>query len=275
MNKRSRKQRKQKRNCILGALYASIIYTIFYIPVVVMIAFSFNDARRNISWQGFTTSWYAKLFSFENTTLWDALFYSLLIAVLATVISVTIGVLGALGLKKFEFRGKKFINSMIFIPIIVPEIVLAVSILIIFITLGIKLGMITILIGHCIFCIPYSIVTIKGRISGDNETLEEASMDLGANRMQTFFKVTIPSILPGIISATFLSFTLSIDDVVMSNMLAGATQSTLPVLILSLNRTGLSGDVNALTTVMIVILVLSILIQDGIRAIIKKRRNQI
>ena len=240
-----------------------------------MIAFSFNDAKRNISWQGFTTSWYAKLFSFENTTLWDALFYSLIIAVLATIISVTIGVLGAIGLKKFEFRGKKFINSMIFIPIIVPEIVLAVSILIIFITLGLKLGLVTILIGHCIFCIPYSIVTIKGRISGDNETLEEASMDLGANRFQTFFKVTIPSIMPGIISAAFLSFTLSIDDVVMSNMLAGATQSTLPVLILSLNRTGLSGDVNALTTVMIVILVISILIQDGIRAVIAKRKNRI
>ena len=274
MVKISRKKRSQRRNNILGALYASIIYTIFYIPVLVMVAFSFNDAKRNISWQGFTTSWYAKLFSFENTTLWEALLYSLIIAVLATIISVTIGVLGAIGLKKFEFKGKKFINSMIFIPIIVPEIVLAVSILIIFISLGIKLGMGTILIGLCIFCIPYSVVTIKGRISGDNETLEEASMDLGANRIETFFRVTLPSMMPGIISAAFLSFTLSIDDVVMSNMLAGATQSTLPVLILSLNRTGLSGDVNALTTVMIVIMVVSILIQDGVKKYVKNKRKQ-
>lgn len=269
-----RKERKEKRWAWLGTIYATLIYIIFYIPVVVMIAFSFNDAKRNFAWEGFTTSWYSKLFSFENTTLWDALFYSLWIAVLATIISVVIGVLGAIGLSKFEFKAKKFINGMIFVPIIVPEIVLAVAMLIIFITLGIKLGMITILIGHCTFCIPYAVVTIKGRISGDNETLQEASMDLGANRIQTFFRVTIPSILPGILSAAFLSFTLSIDDVVMSNMLAGASQSTLPVLILSLNRTGLSGDVNALTTVMILLMVVGILGQEFIRSLWQKKKRK-
>lgn len=268
-----RKERKEKINSIIGAIYATLIYIIFYIPVVVMIAFSFNNARRNFGWEGFTTSWYYKLFSFENTTLWDALVYSLIIAILATVISVVIGVLGAIGLSKFEFKMKKFINGMIFVPIIVPEVVLAVAMLIIFITLGIKLGMITILIGHCTFCIPYAVVTIKGRISGDNDTLQEASMDLGANRLQTFFKVTIPSIMPGIISAAFLSFTLSIDDVVMSNLLAGAKQSTLPVLILSLNRTGLSGDVNALTTVMIILMVIGILAQEIARFIMRKRKE--
>ena len=250
MEEMSRKKRRKKKWAgILGNVYTILMYTLFYIPVAVMIVFSFNDAKRNYSWEGFTTSWYKKLFSFNNTTLWDALIYSLIIAVLATVISTVIGVLGAIGLKKFEFRAKKFVNMMIYVPIIVPEIVLAVSMLIIFITLGIRMGMGTILVGHCTFCIPYAVVTIKGRISGDNETLEEASMDLGANRIQTFLRVTIPSIMPGIMSAAFLSFTLSIDDVVMSNMLAGASQSTLPVLILSLNRTGITGDVNALTTV--------------------------
>ena len=266
-----RKERNEKRNAILGTLYATLIYIIFYIPVIVMVTFSFNNAKRNFAWEGFTTSWYTKLFSFENTTLWDALFYSLMIAVLATLISVIIGVLGAIGLSKFEFKAKKFINGMIFVPIIVPEIVLAVAMLIIFITLHIKLGMVTILIGHCTFCIPYTVVTIKGRISGDNETLQEASMDLGANRIQTFFRVTIPSIMPGIISAAFLSFTLSIDDVVMSNMLAGASQSTLPVLILSLNRTGLSGDVNALTTIMIALMVVGILINELIQKLKAKK----
>jgi len=267
-----KKQRKKKWTGILGNVYTILMYTLFYIPVAVMIVFSFNDAKRNYSWEGFTTSWYKKLFSFNNTTLWDALIYSLIIAVLATVISTVIGVLGAIGLKKFEFRAKKFVNMMIYVPIIVPEIVLAVSMLIIFITLGIRMGMGTILVGHCTFCIPYAVVTIKGRISGDNETLEEASMDLGANRIQTFLRVTIPSIMPGIMSAAFLSFTLSIDDVVMSNMLAGASQSTLPVLILSLNRTGITGDVNALTTVMIVFMVLALLVQNLAKRIMKKRR---
>ena len=269
------KLRRQKIMSVLGEIYAVLMYTLFYIPVAVMIVFSFNDAKRNYSWEGFTTDWYRKLFSFSNTTLWDALIYSLVIAVLATVISTVIGVLGAIGLKKFEFRAKKFVNVMIYVPIIVPEIVLAVAMLIIFITIGVKMGMGTILIGHCTFCIPYAVVTIKGRISGDNETLEEASMDLGANRIQTFMRVTIPSIMPGIMSAAFLSFTLSIDDVVMSNMLAGASQSTLPVLILSLNRTGISGDVNALTTVMIVFMVLAILAQNIIKGIMKRRRSHI
>ena len=269
-----KRQRKKRRLSFLGDLYAVLMYTLFYIPVAVMIAFSFNDAKRNFSWEGFTTKWYSKLFSFSNTTLWDALIYSLVIAVLATLISTVIGMLGAIGMKKFEFKIKKFVGMMIYVPIIVPEIVLAVAMLIIFITIGIKMGMGTILIGHCTFCIPYAVVTIRGRISGDNETLEEASMDLGANRIQTFIRVTIPSIMPGILSAAFLSFTLSIDDVVMSNMLGGASQSTLPVLILSLNRTGLTGDVNALTTVMILLMTAALLVHNGIRALAARRKDR-
>ena len=266
---------RRKAVRILSNLYAVLIYSIFYIPVAVMILFSFNDAKRNYYWQGFTTEWYGKLFSFANTDLWDALLYSLIIAVLATLISVTIGVLGGIGLKKFESRTKRFINMMIYVPIIVPEIVLAVAMLIIFMTVGIRLGMGTILIGHCTFCIPYAVVTIKGRITGDSETLQEASMDLGANRFQTFWRVTVPSIMPGILSSAFLAFTLSIDDVVMSNMLAGPSQSTLPVLILSLNRTGITPDVNALTTVMVALMVAGMLVLNGVQRHLKKRENRL
>ena len=268
---RNRKLQRQKRSSFWSSFYASVIYAIFYIPVFVMIQFSFNDAKRNYSWEGFTSAWYGKLFSFRNHDLWEALVYSIVIAVVATVISVVIGVLGGIGLKKFQFRGKKFINLMLYVPIVVPEIVLAVAMLIIFMTIGIKLGMGTIVIGHCTFCIPYAVVTIKGRISGDNDTLQEASMDLGANRIQTFWRVTIPSIMPGIMSAAFLSFTLSIDDVIMSNMLASARQSTLPVLILSVNRTGITPDINALTTLMVVIMVLGMLIMNAIQRHISKK----
>ena len=268
---RNRKLQRQKRSSFWSSFYAAVIYAIFYIPVFVMIQFSFNDAKRNYSWEGFTTAWYGKLFSFRNHDLWEALVYSIVIAVVATVISVVIGVLGGIGLKKFQFRGKKFINLMLYVPIVVPEIVLAVAMLIIFMTIGIKLGMGTIVIGHCTFCIPYAVVTIKGRISGDNDTLQEASMDLGANRIQTFWRVTIPSIMPGIMSAAFLSFTLSIDDVIMSNMLASARQSTLPVLILSVNRTGIPPDINALTTLMVVIMVLGMLIMNAIQRHISKK----
>ena len=272
----NRKILREKRGRFWSSFYAAIIYALFYIPVLVMIQFSFNDAKRNYSWEGFTTAWYGKLFSFRNHDLWEALVYSLIIAVVATVISVVIGVLGGIGLKKFHFRGKKFINLMLYVPIVVPEIVLAVSMLIIFMTIGIKLGMGTIVIGHCTFCIPYAVVTIKGRISGDNDTLQEASMDLGANRVQTFWRVTIPSIMPGIMSAAFLSFTLSIDDVIMSNMLASARQSTLPVLILSVNRTGITPDINALTTMMVLIMVFGMLVMNFIqRRIAAKQAREI
>ncbi len=273
---RNRKLQRQKRSSFWSSVYAAVIYAIFYIPVFVMIQFSFNDAKRNYSWEGFTTAWYGKLFSFRNHDLWEALVYSVVIAVIATFISVVIGVLGGIGLKKFQFRGKKFINLMLYVPIVVPEIVLAVAMLIIFMTIGVKLGLGTIVIGHCTFCIPYAVVTIKGRISGDNDTLQEASMDLGANRIQTFWRVTIPSIMPGIMSAAFLSFTLSIDDVIMSNMLASARQSTLPVLILSVNRTGITPDINALTTLMVLIMVLGMLIMNAIqRHIAKKEAREI
>lgn len=271
MRTKKTSRRKKRIWRFLSDLYAALMYAVFYIPVAVMIAFSFNNASRNYYWQGFTASWYGKLFSFRNTDLWHALLYSVIIALITTVISVIIGVLGGIGLKKFRFRSKKFIDMMIYVPIIVPEIVLAVAMLVLFMTLGIKLGMGTIVIGHCTFCIPYSVVTIKGRISGDNETLQEASMDLGANRWQTFYKVTVPSIMPGIVSAAFLSFTLSIDDVVMSNMLAGARQSTLPVLILSMNRTGITPDANALATVMVVMLVAGMLTVNALQTHRKKK----
>ena len=272
---KNRRQQRRRRGKFWSNLYAVLIYGMFYLPVLVMIQFSFNDAKRNYSWEGFTTQWYGKLFSFGNHDLWESLAYSLIIAVLATAISVVIGVLGGLGLKKFEFRGKRFINLMLYVPIVVPEIVLAVAMLIIFMTVGIKLGLGTIVVGHCTFCIPYAVVTIKGRISGDNDTLQEASMDLGANRVQTFWRVTIPSILPGITSAAFLSFTLCIDDVIMSNMLASARQSTLPVLILSVNRTGITPDINALTTIMVAVMLLGLLVLNLIRRALRKREERL
>ena len=272
---KNRRQQRRRRGKFWSNLYAVLIYGMFYLPVLVMIQFSFNDAKRNYSWEGFTTQWYGKLFSFGNHALWESLAYSLIIAVLATAISVVIGVLGGLGLKKFEFRGKRFINLMLYVPIVVPEIVLAVAMLIIFMTVGIKLGLGTIVVGHCTFCIPYAVVTIKGRISGDNDTLQEASMDLGANRVQTFWRVTIPSILPGITSAAYLSFTLSIDDVIMSNMLASARQSTLPVLILSVNRTGITPDINALTTIMVAVMLLGLLVLNLIRRALRKREERL
>ncbi|OLS03277.1 ABC transporter permease [Tissierella creatinophila] len=267
----SKIQKRKRWQGLVGTIYSVAIYTILYIPVLVMMIFSFNNQRYNYYWNGFTTQWYTKLFT--NSAVIDSLWYSVIIAVLATVISVTIGTIGALGLKKYEFKGRKFVNNMLYIPIIVPEIVLAVALLIIFMKVGFALGMGSILIGHCTFCIPYALVTIKGRISGDGYSLEEASLDLGANRIQTFINITLPSIMPGVMSAAFLSFTLSIDDIVMSNMLAGSKSSTLPVLILSMNKSGITPDINALTTIMILVIVISMVLNKAIKNMLKKTKN--
>jgi len=267
----SKVQKRKKLSGILSTIYSIIVYSILYIPVAVMMIFSFNDQRYNYYWNGFTTKWYPKLFS--NTAVIDSLWYSVVIAILATVISVTIATIGALGLRKYEFKGKKFVDNMLYVPIIVPEIVMAVALLIVFMKVGFALGMGSILIGHCTFCIPYAVVTIKGRISGDSYSLEEASMDLGANRIKTFFNVTLPSIMPGVMSAAFLSFTLSIDDVVMSNMLAGAKNSTLPVLILSMNKSGVTPDINALTTIMILVIVIAMILNNKIKKALGRRKK--
>lgn len=267
----SKLRKKNNLSNLIGMIYSLAIYTVLYIPVLVIMIFSFNNQRYNYYWNGFTTQWYAKLFT--NSTVIGSLWYSVIIAVLATLISVTIGTIGALGLRKYEFKGRKAINNMLYIPIIVPEIVMAVALLIVFMKVGFALGMGSILIGHCTFCIPYAVVTIKGRISGDDYSLEEASMDLGASRIQTFINVTLPSIFPGVMSAAFLSFTLSIDDVVMSNMLSGAKNSTLPVLILSMNKSGVTPDINALTTIMILIIVIAMILNNKINNALKKRRK--
>ena len=267
----SKLRKKNNLSNLIGMIYSLAIYTVLYIPVLVMMIFSFNNQRYNYYWNGFTTQWYAKLFT--NSTVIGSLWYSVIIAVLATLISVTIGTIGALGLRKYEFKGRKAINNMLYIPIIVPVIVMAVALLIVFMKVGFALGMGSILIGHCTFCIPYAVVTIKGRISGDDYSLEEASMDLGASRIQTFINVTLPSIFPGVMSAAFLSFTLSIDDVVMSNMLSGAKNSTLPVLILSMNKSGVTPDINALTTIMILIIVIAMILNNKINNALKKRRK--
>ena len=267
----SKLRKKNNLSNLIGMIYSLAIYTVLYIPVLVMMIFSFNNQRYNYYWNGFTTQWYAKLFT--NSTVIGSLWYSVIIAVLATLISVTIGTIGALGVRKYEFKVRKAINNMLYIPIIVPEIVMAVALLIVFMKVGFALGMGSILIGHCTFCIPYAVVTIKGRISGDDYSLEEASMDLGASRIQTFINVTLPSIFPGVMSAAFLSFTLSIDDVVMSNMLSGAKNSTLPVLILSMNKSGVTPDINALTTIMILIIVIAMILNNKINNALKKRRK--
>ena len=265
--------RKRERRRLLGRtagnIYAVLVYAFIYTPIAVMIAFSFNDQKRNYYWVGFTTRWYEKLFT--NSSIVEYLWNSLYIAAMATVFSVIIGTIGAVGLIRFEFRLKKLVNNSLYIPIVIPEIVLGMALLMLYEVIRLPLGFTAIILAHITFCVPFVIIIMRGRLAGMDLSVEEASMDLGANRLVTFFRVTLPMLIPGILSGAFMSFTLSIDDVIISNFVAGPYSTTFPVKILSLVKTGLSPEVNALTTIMIAVILLGLMVNSAVQAFLKKR----
>lgn len=265
------KRRQVKRKVGRGIFhaYAILAYAFLYIPIAIMIAFSFNDQKLNYYWKGFTFKWYEKLFT--HPTMMDNLKNTLIVAVATTILSVVIGTIGAVGLTRFEFKMKKLINNSLYIPIVIPEIILGISLLMLFEILNIPLGLLAMVLAHSTFCIPFVIVTIRGSLSGFDMSLEEASMDLGANRFETFFRITLPIITPGVMSGAFLAFTLSIDDVIISNFVAGAKSTTLPVKILSLVKTGVTPEINALTTVMVLVIIVGMLLNSLLQAFLRKR----
>ena len=267
---RERKRRMIKR---FGNIYAFLVYLFIYTPIIVMIVFSFNDQKTNYYWNGFTMEWYQKLFT--DSSIVEYLWNSLFIGVAATVFSVIIGTIGAVGLMRFEFKLKKLINNSLYIPIVIPEVVLGISLLMLFDFIKLPLGFTAIILAHITFCVPFVIIIMRGRLAGMDMSVEEASMDLGANRLITFFRVTLPMLVPGIVSSAFMAFTLSIDDVIISNFVSGPYSTTLPVKILSLVKTGLSPEVNALTTIMIVVMLLGILANTVVQALLNRRASTV
>lgn len=266
LSKRLRRKRLWGR---VSNVYAFLVYFFIYIPIIVMVIYSFNDQKNNYYWNGFTWKWYEKLFT--NSDLIEYLGVSLVVAISATIISIIIGTVGALGLVRFEFKLKSTISSSLYIPIVIPEVVLGISLLMLFEIANFPLGMAAMILAHATFCIPFVVIIMRGRMAGMDLSIEEASMDLGANRLMTFFRITLPLLVPGIMSSAFMSFTLSIDDVIISNFVAGPYATTLPVKILSMVKTGLSPEVNALTALMVLVLLAGILINNAVQALLKKR----
>lgn len=269
--KLSKRMKRKRAGRHLGNLYAVIVFAFIYLPIVIMVIFSFNDQRNNYYWNGFTLEWYKVLFT--ESDLVQYLITSLIVAVSATVISVAIGVLGAMGLMRFEFKLKQTINSALYIPVVIPEVVLGISLLMLYEMANFPLGMASMILAHATFCIPFVVIIMRGRMSGMDMSIEEASQDLGANRITTFFRVTLPMLVPGILSSAFMSFTLSIDDVIITNFVSGPYSTTLPVKILSMVKVGLKPEVNALTSLMVLVLVLGIIANNVVQAILKKKAS--
>ena len=184
----------------------------------------------------------------------------MIVAVTSTVISTVIGTMSSYALKKFNFPGKKFINELLYIPIVIPEIVLGISLLCIYSLMKVELGMFTLILSHIAFSIPFVIINVNSVLDMMNPHLEEAASDLGASRLKTFFKVVLPSLVPGILSGAQLAFTLSLDDVVISYFTAGPDSNTLPLQVFSMIKTGVTPDVNALISLMLLVIFVSLFV---------------
>ena len=254
----NRRNVKKGVTTAIGRIYAVLIYIFLYAPVVVMIVYSFNNSRANIVWQGFTTKWYVKLF--KDSMLWEIFGKTLLIAVIATVIGVVIGTLGAVGLKNAKFKGKKLIMNSIYFPLVVPEIVLAVATLLVFNMGNVSLSMATIVIGNTTLVMPYVYITVKSRLVGMDPSIEEASLDLGADRIYTFIHITLPAIMPGVMSGAFMAFSLVLDDLIVTSFLANAETTTLPMKVYSMIKKGVSPEIKALTTIIFGVCALALVI---------------
>ena len=237
-------------------------FLLLYAPIVQLVAFSFNDSRRNIVWRGFTTKYYEK--AMANDSLIEAFVNSLSIAVVSTLVSTVLGVLVAIALWRFRFPGKAAYEGFMALPIVIPEICMGVAMMAFFARVGWPTGLpwplslANIAIAHIAFSFPFVAITVRGRLIGFNRELEEASKDLGASEWQTLRHVVLPYLRPGIIAGALIAFTLSLDDFVITFFTAGPNSITLPVKIFSMLRFSVTPEVNAASTVLIAVTVLAV-----------------
>jgi spermidine/putrescine transport system permease protein len=254
-----------------------VSFVFLYFPIFALIAFSFNNSKRNVTWEGFTFFYYVK--AFNNSALHDALTNSLIVAFWSTVISTIIGAMLGLALYRYRFPAKGPFEGLIHLPIVIPEICMAVAMLAFFafvdrqifawlndniiasindslgtsFSLQLGLGLFTITVSHIAFSFPFVAVVVRSRMAGFDESLEEASRDLGASASQTFWNVTLPYMMPGVIAGALLAFTLSLDDFLITFFTSGPASTTFPVKIYSMVRQSVTPEVNAASTVLIVV----------------------
>jgi spermidine/putrescine transport system permease protein len=256
-------------------------FIFLWAPIILLIIFSFNDSRTVNEWRGFTLRWYSNIFNnvigtearFSTSLMLESLGNSLIVGVAATIIATVIGTMVALSLVRGTYPGKRIIDSVLFMPLVIPEITQGVSLAMFFAitfefmkeSLGItaRNGFPTIIIGHVVFNISYVVVVVRARLADMNPRLEEAANDLGANPWQTFWRITFPQIVPGIIAGALLAFTLSLDDYVMTFFTSGPGTTTLTVFVYGLLKTSVSPEINALSTLIMVVSIIMIAISQG------------
>lgn len=245
-----------------STIYSFLIYLFLYIPIFILVLFSFNDSKLNATWTGFTLKWYKSLLG--NNGILEATKNSMIIAIVSTVISVILGTITAVGMYRYKFKGKTALDSVLFVPIVIPEIVMGIAMLAFFSQLKIPMGILTLILAHVTFSVSYVFLVVKARLDGFNKSLEEAAMDLGATPLQTFFKVTLPVITPGIVAGGLLAFTLSLDDVIISFFVAGPSSSTLPLKVFSMVKFGVTPEINALSTLLMLFTIAIVVLMQAL-----------
>ena len=252
-------------------LYKSMNLSIFtlvmiflYIPILILIIFSFNDAKIIVGWRGFTLKYYSQLF--QNETIKQAFWNTMMIAGLSTLISTALGILTALGLENKNFSGRRGLMALIYTPLVIPDILMGVSLALLFNFTRVNTGMITVLIAHITFCISYTIIVVQSRLEGFDYSLVEAAMDLGAKPSAIFWKIKFPLMMPGIIAAALLAFTLSIDDFIITFFTSGRGFDTLPIYVEGTIRRGTITTINSLSTLMIGATLLLVVLTKRIRS---------
>ncbi|MGH1482319.1 MAG: ABC transporter permease [Geminicoccales bacterium] len=245
-------------------LYGTLFLFFVYAPIIMIVVFSFNANPVNMMiWSGFTLDWYWTIFG-HPTALNEQTLYvestdqllaavknSLIVATTTTTISTILGTMTALALYRYRFYARPFYQGLLYMPMVMPDIVLGIALLVFFVNFGVQLGLVSIIIGHCTFLISYVFVVVSARLAGMDETLEQASADLGADRWTTFRRITLPLILPGVIGGALLAFIISMDDLVITYFIAGVDSTTLPVFIYGMLRRGVKPEINAIATLML------------------------
>jgi spermidine/putrescine transport system permease protein len=242
----------------LLSLCSLCIYLFLYAPLFVLMAFSFTPSEYSVRWEGFTWRWYQAVW--QNQSIQEALFVSLTVSIPAVLIATAIGTMTALALYRARFPGKDLLQSLLYIPLIMPSLVIGIALLLFFVAINLPLGVLTIIVAHIAFSIPLTTLVILARMQRIDPTLEEAAMDLGADAWTTFWRVTLPLLRPGIVAAALLAFPWSFNDFVITFFVAGVGASTLPLRIYSMIRLGVSPMVNALGTLIVIIPLLVVIL---------------
>jgi spermidine/putrescine transport system permease protein len=258
-------------------LYAVLFYAYLYLPILILMVFSLNESRYGVRWAGFTTHWYRDLLA--DRYIRQATENTLVVATISTVIATVIGTATALGMHRYRFRGREASEATLYLPVVIPEVVMGIAMLAFFAAVGWQRGLPTVIVGHVAFSVPFVVLTVRARLHGFDRRIEEAAMDLGANEWVTFRRVTLPIIMPGVLAGALLAFTLSLDDYIITLFTSGPGSTTLPLRVYSMIRQAVTPKVNALSTLWILtVFVLLLLVQyvqrrspSGVRASVARR----